>query len=155
MLWKRLQNLGLHIDEFLNLNTNSEHIANSASRALGGVISKFRSLKNVSIHTYKTLYNSSVLSVLNYSSEIWGFYKSKHCDKIHLRAIRYFLGVHKFCPTPAILGDIGWYPHNIIRQINMIRFWNRLIEIQPIICKITVLNFKTWLFRELECYKLI
>ena len=63
--------LGLHIDEFLNLNTNSEHIANSASRALGGVISKFRSLKNVSFHTYKTLYNSSVLSVLNYSSEIY------------------------------------------------------------------------------------
>ena len=49
--------LGLHIDDFLNLNTNSEHIANFASRALGGVISKFRSLKNVSIYTYKTLCN--------------------------------------------------------------------------------------------------
>ena len=70
------------------------------------------------------------MSVLNYSSEIWGFYKSKHCDKIHLRAVRYFLGVHKFCPTPAILGDIGGYPHNIICQINMIHFWKRLNKLE-------------------------
>ena len=28
------------------------------------------------------------------------------------------------------------------------------LELQPILCKIRVLNFKTSLFRELECYKL-
>ena len=69
----------------------------SASRALGSVINKFETLKNVSFHSYSTLYNSGVLSILNYSSEIWELTKGYACYKVHLRAIRYYLSkeVHR------------------------------------------------------------
>ena len=43
--------------------------------------------------------------------------------------MRYYLGVHKFCPLPALIGDIGWLPCYIRRQINILRFWNRLIKL--------------------------
>ena len=50
------------------------------------------------------------------------------CGLPYLRAIRYYLEVHKFCTTLALFGEIGWYPHQIILQINIIRYWNKLIK---------------------------
>lgn len=44
---------------------------------------------------------------LNYAAGIWGFIKSK---TIQNRAIQYVLGVHKFSPSLAIQGDMGWNP---------------------------------------------
>ena len=44
------------------------------------------------------------------------------------RAIRYFLGVHRFTPILAINGDMGWPLSLHRRWINMLRLWNRLID---------------------------
>ena len=41
--------------------------------------------------------------------------------------MRYFLGVHRFAPTLALLGDTGWIPSVYRRWTCMLRFWNRLI----------------------------
>ena len=50
------------------------------------------------------------------------------CNKIQQRAIRYYLGVHRFCPIPALNGDIGWNTCLVRRKISMVRYWNRLIK---------------------------
>ena len=42
--------------------------------------------------------------------------------------MRYFLGVHKFAPIPALLGEMGWFKHDIGRNICALRYWNRLIN---------------------------
>ena len=60
---------------------------------------------------------------------IWGFVEAKACNQIQNRAIRYFLGVHKFCPIPALNGDMGWSYCQDRRFICMLRFWNRLISL--------------------------
>ena len=41
--------------------------------------------------------------------------------------MRYLLGVHRFCPIPALYGDTGWLGSRDRRMIIMIRFWNRFI----------------------------
>jgi hypothetical protein len=43
------------------------------------------------------------------------------------RAMRFFLGTHKFTPTLGLCGDMGWYPMNIHHKIEIVRLWNRLI----------------------------
>ena len=42
------------------------------------------------------------------------------------RAMRYFLGVHKFAPTAAVQGDMGWISLKYRRYKKMLLFWNRL-----------------------------
>lgn len=59
---------------------------------------------------------------------MWGLKETKTVDTIQNRAIRCFLGVHKFAPILAIQGDMGWVPVVVQRKCEMIRLWNRLIR---------------------------
>ena len=42
--------------------------------------------------------------------------------------MRFFLGVHKFTPTIGLQGDMGWVSLSVDRHVSMVRFWNRLIN---------------------------
>ena len=48
-------------------------------------------------------------------------------ENVQLRAMRYFLGVHRFTPILATVGDTGWLSNIYRRWQSMIRLWNRLI----------------------------
>ena len=120
--------LGFYLHEHMDYEYNANRLCDSASRALGSLNSKFKSLKNVSFNAYSKIFHSGVASILDYSSEIWGFIKAPSIDKIQNRAMRFLLGVHKFCPLPALSGDIGWLPCRYRRYISIIRYWNRLIQ---------------------------
>ncbi len=39
-----------------------------------------------------------------------------------------FAGVHRLCPIPGFVGDMGWLDNISRWKIERIRFWNRLIE---------------------------
>ena len=104
---------------------NANGLCDSASRALGNLNSKFKSLKNVSFNAYSKIFHSGVASILDYSSEIWGFIKAPSIDRIQHRAMRFLLGVHKFCPLPALFGDIGWL---VTLQISTLYQYYLLLE---------------------------
>ena len=38
------------------------------------------------------------------------------------------MGVHRFSAKSALMGDIGWTLCTVRRKVNMLRYWNRLIE---------------------------
>ncbi len=118
--------LGIVLNEFLQYENTAEVLAKSATRALGSVMNKFKSLKNMGFETYCKLYESCVLPVLEYGSEIWGYKIFDSCEQVQSKALRYFYGVHKFAPKYALYGDSGWSPCVYNRRYNMVRFWNRL-----------------------------
>ena len=115
------------MDQHLNYNDCIRTLADSGSRALGSVISKLKSLKDVRYKTYSTLYNTQILPILNYCSSVWAHKKAYECDK----AIQYFMGVHSFTPVAAINGDMGWLPCKYRIYLCMFRLWNRLIKMEP------------------------
>ena len=119
--------LGIILDEFLNFDLCTKALATAGGRALGGIISKFKILKNVGFHTFTKLYNAGVTPVLEYSSGVWGYVKGEDIDHIQNRAMRYFLGVHRFTPIAGMHGDMGWVSHRLNRYIPLIRLWNRLL----------------------------
>ena len=43
--------------------------------------------------------------------------------------MRVYLGVHRFAPNDAIVGDMAWTPSDIRRKLAMLRFWNRLVRL--------------------------
>jgi len=42
--------------------------------------------------------------------------------------MRYFLGVHRFTPVLGMIGDTGWIPSVYRRWLTMIRYWNKLVQ---------------------------
>jgi hypothetical protein len=55
-------------------------------------------------------------------------FKNLKCDKLHIKALKYILGVHKNSANDAILGETGRYPLyiNIITQSTKYCFQNKV-----------------------------
>ena len=119
--------LGVVLYDNMDFNATVETLFNSGGRALGSMISKIHRFKDVGFETYTKLYYSCVVPVTDYCSGVWGFRDFNKGDMIQNRAIRYFLGVHRFTPILAISGDIGWPVSLHRRWLNMLRLWNRLV----------------------------
>jgi hypothetical protein len=119
--------LGIVLNEFINLTLLSETLAGAAGRALSGVISKFKQIKNMRFKTFEKLYFANVVPVLDYASGIWGYNSHTEGDKIQHRAIRYFIGVHNKATLLGLEGDIGWKNCKIRQNVNMIKLWNRFV----------------------------
>ena len=92
------------------------------------MISKIHNFKDVGFETYTKLYYSCVVPVTDYCSGVWGFSDFIKGDMVQNRAIRDFLGVHRFTPILAISGDMGWPISLHRRWINMLRLWNPLVS---------------------------
>ncbi len=121
--------LGTFFDEYLTFGKATEVLSTAANRALGGMINKFKSMREMNYRTYTKLYESLVCPVMDYGSAIWGMKSYDKLDQVHNRAIRFFAGVHRLCPKPGFIGDMGW-PDNITRwKTERVRLWNRLINI--------------------------
>ena len=74
------------------------------------------------------MFNSCVVPVIDYCSGIWGFKQFNKIETLQNRAIRYFLGVHRFTPILAINGEMGLTLSIYMRWVNMIGLWNSLIS---------------------------
>ena len=120
------KHLGVYLDEHLNFTKCTDILTESAGRALGGVISKFKTLKDCGYKTFNKLFETAVLPVLCYGAEIWGYGSFSKCDTIYNRAMRYFLGVHRYAPSAGIQGEMSWMSLKYKRYLQMLTFWNRL-----------------------------
>lgn len=80
-----------------------------ASRALGAVLNKVRFCKDPGYNSFTQ------------------FYKSCVCPKN--RAISYFLTVNKMASKLSVSGDMGWESCGVRHEGDMLRLWNRLINI--------------------------
>ena len=120
--------LGVTLDQHMDFSVTSSLLAGAGGRALGAIIQKAKCINGLGYTTYTTMFNSGVAPILDYCSGIWGFGVQSRIDTIQNKAIRAFLGVHSYAPNYATQADMGWTPAHIRRKICMVRFWNRLIQ---------------------------
>ena len=122
--------LGATINEFIDYNYTAENLADSAGRALSAIICKYLKNGGFPYLTYTTLIENCVNSISQYSSEVWGFQYYSSTQKLHLRAARFYLGLPKNAPVPAILADIGWQDPLYNTQQKMIRQYHRIMKME-------------------------
>ena len=79
--------------------------------------------------TYTKAFETSIRPIINYGSEVWGYTKDNKSEAVQLKAMKIFLGVHRFAANAAVEGDMGWCPNYIHRTLNVLRYWNRLIKL--------------------------
>ncbi len=73
------------------------------------------------------LYDTCVTLVMDYCGAVWGFKDYDKCNTIQNRAIRAYLGVHRFSSNIAIEVDLAWITPVIRQHIDMIKFWYRIL----------------------------
>ena len=73
--------LGVIFEEHLDFNTCAETLGAAGGRALGSVISKFKSIKNMGFSTFSFMYG--VIPEIDYYAGVWGhkLYKKRKLFK--------------------------------------------------------------------------
>ena len=122
--------LGIYFNEYLSFSKNANILAESSGRALGGIIGKFKNMKNLTYDIFLKLFQTGVIPIMDYCAGVWGFNDNNALDVIQNRAMRYFLGVNKFTPTHALYGDLGWFMPKYRRWIKIASLWNRFVSME-------------------------
>jgi len=120
--------LGIILDEHLTFEENINILSASGTRALGSIFNKFYQAKGFGYSAYSKLYHSCVTPITDYCSAIWGQKDCAKIETVHNKAIKFFLGVHTFASTAAVTGDMGWLPPLVRRKLDLLRYWNRLVQ---------------------------
>ena len=118
--------LGFVFHEHNDLRVGAQALADSASKALSGILTKTRKLGGLGYKAYSQLFHSGVASVMDYSGGIWGFKDFSCINVIQRRAIRAFMAVGKYTSNLAIESSMGWLNALVRRQKDMVRIWNRI-----------------------------
>ncbi len=103
-------------------------VAQAASRALGVLISKYKSHGGLPFTVYSRLYDALVQPILDNGAAVWGTRGFSVISANRHRACRAFLGVGKSAPTAAILAYMGWTCPLQRQWITVLRQWCRLSE---------------------------
>ena len=135
--------LGLVITEHLDLNVTAQIVAQSATRALGILISKFKTHGGMPWITYTKLYHALVQPVLEYVAAVWAYKDCASIKAVQHRACRFFLGVGRYAPSSGVIGDMGWHPVSGPLWINVIREWCRLRSMKASRLNRQVFDFTT------------
>ena len=69
------------------------------------------------------LFDAFVGSILNFSSEVWGFGKCKEIERIHLKFCKTLLTVKFSTCNMGVYGELGRYPLYISRYARIMKFW--------------------------------
>jgi len=123
--------LGVVLNDSLDFSYIADTLADAGGRALGAVVNKYKHVRGLGFYTYSKLFKSCVNPVLDYASEVWGYKDYQSVNKVQNRAIRTFLGVSNLTSNLAIHGDFGWTSAKARRHLAMIRYYNRIINMDP------------------------
>ena len=76
------------------------------------------------------VFDTQILPILEYGLEIWYTGKEiQDIEKVHLRYLKYMLGVKTQTSTLAIYGETGRLPLLIRQQIRVVKFWVRILKL--------------------------
>ena len=74
------------------------------------------------------LFDKLVYPILNFSSEVWGFYKSPSIETVHLQFCKKLLGVKQSTQNNFVYGELGRIDYQSCRYLAIIKYWFKVIS---------------------------
>ena len=86
------------------------------------------------------LFDSFVLSILNYSCEVWGFYTAQNIERVHRKFCKWLINVKMSTNNLSLAGEFGRFPLYIGRHVRIIKCWLNLFSSKANNCILRILN---------------
>ena len=121
---KQHRYLGILLDGTGKLNTAMTDLAKKAMRATH-VIYKLSTYNKISPQLLLQIYNSMIKPILLFSSETWApeMKPNNDTENSFLKFCKHILGVNRKAINNAVMSELGVYPLEIDKKINMISFY--------------------------------
>ena len=120
-----------------------------SQKALFGVFQRIRNLC-IPIDLQLKIYDSLVLPILLYSSEIWGFENLKDIERAHLQFCKSVLKVRKSTPNYMVYGELGRIPIEIHVKLKMLSFWTRLLYTDKLSSNMYLLMHRLYSYNQIN-----
>ena len=109
------------------MNVAQKDLYDRASRAMFGLLKKCNML-DLPIDITIDLFDSTILPILTYGCEIWGFQKYDIIQKLQMKFYKMVLKLRQSTPSFMILGEIGKYPVSVTIKTRMLMVWFQLVN---------------------------
>ena len=100
-----------------------KRLSEQASKALFSLHSLFEQI-SLNVAEKANMFDSMILPILMYATEVWGFHKGNEVEKIHLTFLKQILSVRQQTSNITLYGELGRYPLVILRNIYIIKYWS-------------------------------
>ena len=80
------------------------------------------------VKTKLSLFDTLVVPILLYCSEVWGIYNYRDIDNLHLKFCKIILGVNKQTSNTSVPGELGRYPLSLICKERVLKNWIKIMN---------------------------
>ncbi len=123
--------LGVLFSTKLSFTASCHDLTSKAKNAALCIMQKLRMLNNNSFELFLKLFDSQVQPIALYGAELWGLETAAvHCEKVHLFALKRFLGVEMRTPNDLVYGETNRYPLFVNSAVRCIRYWLKLTRME-------------------------
>ena len=112
---------------FLNARKSIHERANKAMHLLYKRIYNL----NLPLDLQLKLFDSTILPIITYGSDVWGYENLEIIERIHNQFLRPITKCRKSTPLYMLYGELGRYPISITIKTRIISFWVRIITGNP------------------------
>ncbi|MCG8033764.1 MAG: reverse transcriptase family protein [Candidatus Thiodiazotropha taylori] len=119
--------LGIFFSQSGSFLNARKHIVQQAKKAMTLLFIRINNL-DIPVDLQLKLFDHTVLPILTYASEVWGYEKLDMVEKVHNDFLRKITMARKSTPLYMIYGELGRYPLEIIVKSRIVGFWRRIIQ---------------------------
>ena len=119
------QYLGIQFNYNGSFKLAQKSLYDRATKAMYALLKKIRKLM-LPIDVQIELFESTVVPILLYSSEVWCPQLCDFANKLQLRFLKMILKLNKSTPTCMVLGEVGQFPIEIQAKCRMLNYWFKL-----------------------------
>ena len=121
--------LGLTLSTRNIWSKSVEVISMQGKKSSGLIHSSLRNSGVTSYKIYDKIFNTIVMPVLCYGSEIWGFKEYSILEQVQINFFKRFLGVNRCAPGITVLGDCGRNKIVVHTLLKCIIYWLKLVRL--------------------------
>lgn len=120
--------LGIMFTPKLKWTLAKKTLASQASKALGLLYMYSYKCGHLPVNVMVKLFDSMVVPILLYGSEIWGSEYSESIENVQITFLKRILGVGTTTTNAVVLSEVGRYPLAIVYYKKCIQFWLKLLQ---------------------------
>ena len=118
--------LGLRLNYNNRMFVAQRDLYDRASRAMFALLKKAKSLM-LPVDLVIDLFDKTILPILTYGCEIWGFEMSDIVQRLQLKFYKLVLKLRQSTPSFMVFGETGKFPVSVIIKSRMLSFWFNLV----------------------------
>ncbi len=121
--------LGLNISSRLSWFMTQKTLAEQASKAIFSLKSSLVRFGTLSSVTLMNIFDTKVLPILLYASEIWFSHKAEDIERVHHTFCKHALRITYYAPNCFVRGELGRYTIRSTRMVRAVKYWLRILKL--------------------------